>query len=83
MNPKIQKLRAEREKHKNKIAELKERVSELDKQIKELENIDIIGLVRERGFTLEQFAELMGGTGAVPEPEPKTIEEGDGGDAQT
>ena len=62
MNPKIQKLRSERSKHKAKIAELQERVRDLDKQIRELENIDIIGMVRERGLTLEQFAALMAGT---------------------
>ena len=62
MNPKIPKLRSEREKSKAKIAELQARVRDFDKQIRELENIDIIGLVRERGLTLEAFASIMAGT---------------------
>ena len=65
MNPKITKLRAEFDKNKSKIAELQAKNRELEKQIKELENIDIIGMVRERGLTMEQFAELLCGT-AVP-----------------
>lgn len=85
MNPKIQKLRDERAKHKSKISALQERVRDLDKQIRELENIEIIGLVRERGLSLEQFAALLAGTQNAPAPElePDTYGEGDGGDAQT
>ena len=83
MNPKIQKLRTEREKHKAKISDLQERVRELDKQIRELENIDIIGMVRERGFSLEQFAAIMAGTGAAARTEPDAHGEEDGGDAQS
>ena len=62
MNPKILKLRNERDKSKAKITELQERVRELDKQIRELENTDIIGMVRDRGLTLEQFAAILAGT---------------------
>ena len=81
MNPKILKLRAERNKHKAKIAELKERVRDLDKQIMELENTDIIGMVRERGFTLEQFAAILAGTQTAPAPDIPNTEAID--DAQT
>lgn len=59
MNPKISKLREELEKTRAKIAVLQERSRELEKQIRELENTDIIGLVRAEGYTLEQFAELL------------------------
>lgn len=59
MNPKIRKAREEREKNRLKILELQSRNKELDKQIREMENVDIVGLVREKGFTLEQFAELL------------------------
>lgn len=59
MNPKIIKLREELEKTRAKIAMLQERSRDLEKQIRELENIDIIGLVRAEGYTLEQFAELL------------------------
>ena len=74
MNPKLQKLRAELEKNTEKIEKLQSRNTELKKQIQELENIDIIGMVRERGLTMEQFAELLGGT-AVPVQKEESYDE--------
>ena len=59
MNPKINKLRAEVEKNNAKIATLQAKNKTLEKQIRELENTDIIGMVREQGLTMEQFAELF------------------------
>ena len=59
MNPIITRLREELAKNKEKIAALQGRNRELEKQIRELENIDIIGMVRARGLTLEQFTELF------------------------
>lgn len=59
MNPKIPKLRDEHAKNKAKISELQNRNRDLEKQIKDLENIDIVGMVRAKGFSLEQFAELL------------------------
>ena len=72
MNPKIAKLREEHGKNKAKISELQARNRELEKQIRELENTDIIGLVRAQGFSLEDFAALMRGLKA---PTPKTEQE--------
>lgn len=37
---------------------------EPDKQIKELEDVDIIVMVRERGLTMEKFAGLLSDTAA-------------------
>jgi len=59
MNPKITKLRTELEKNNSKIASLQARNRDIEKQIRELENTDIIGMVRENGMTIEQFAELF------------------------
>ena len=59
MNPKIMKLRGELEKNKSKISDLQGRNRELEKQIREMEDTDIIGMVRENGMTMEQFAELF------------------------
>lgn len=70
MNPKIPRLRAEREKNTVRITKLQARNKILDKQITELENTDIIGLVRTRGFSLEEFEELLGAAApARPEEE--------------
>ncbi len=59
MNPKIPKLREEHGRNKAKISELQARNRELEKQIRELENTEIIGLVRAQGLTLEDFAALL------------------------
>lgn len=59
MNPKIMKLRGELEKNKGKISDLQGRN-------RELEDTDIIGMVRENGMTMEQFAELFRRMQAAP-----------------
>ena len=55
MNPKIKKIDKEYEKNAEKITELQARQRELEKQRMELENLDIIGLVRGMGLTPDQL----------------------------
>ena len=59
MSPKINKLRTELEKNNSKIAALQAKNKDLEKQIRELENLEIIGMVREQSMTMEEFAELF------------------------
>ena len=59
MNPKIQKLKSEKEKLLAKKASIEVRCDEIDAQVTELENLDIIGTVREMGITPDQLAELL------------------------
>ena len=59
MNPKITKLQAERGKNVDKISVLQTRNKEIDGQITELENLDIVGIVRDNGITPEMLAELI------------------------
>ena len=59
LNPKITKLLAEREKNSEKIAKLNARNDEIDKQVTELENLDIVGIVRSMGMTPEQLAAFI------------------------
>ena len=59
MNPKISRLRAEREKNNGKIAALQTRNGEIDSQIMELENTDIIGLARATGMSMEELAQFL------------------------
>ena len=66
MNPKLQKLRAELEKNTEKIEKLQSRNTELKKQIQELENIDIIYMVRECGLTPEALSGLLAKVQASP-----------------
>ena len=59
MNPKINKLKAEREKNSKKIAALQQRNREIDADIIKLENEDIVGLARATGMTMEQLAQYL------------------------
>ena len=68
MNPKIQKLKAEREKNTEKIAALQQRNKEIDNTVLELENLDIIGMVRSCGLTPEALAQLMQAVKSNPLP---------------
>ena len=59
MNPKIKKLKAERERNVLRITEMTARNEEIDKQVTELENLDIIGIVRENSIMPEELFELI------------------------
>ena len=61
MNPKIKKIDEETAKNNAKIAKLQERNRELAQHRTELENTDIIGLVRSMGLTPDQLAALIRG----------------------
>ena len=77
MNPKISKLRREQQKVREKIAALQAKDKELDKEIRDLENMDIVGLVRAEGLTLEGFTELMQQLRENPIPQKKGQQEVD------
>ena len=59
MSKKLDKYRAERDRNNAKIAELKEENRELDRLITELENTEIIGLVRAENMRPEELAEFL------------------------
>ena len=71
MNPKIQKLRAELEKNNEKISKLQSRNTEIKQQIRELEDTDIIGMVRAKGLTMEEFAAFLYQIQSTPKPQAK------------
>ena len=71
MNPKIEKIRAEIDKINSRIAAWQEKNRVLREQLMELENTDIVGMVREIGMTPEQFAELLA---SLPKPITKKKE---------
>ena len=62
MNPKVEKLREEREKNREKIEKLTARNRVIDETVRNLENTDIIGLVRD------MLAELLASLKASPLP---------------
>ena len=72
MNPKINKLKAEKAKNLRRIAEMTARNEEIDTQVTELENLDIIGMVRENAITPEQLAELIHAAKKNPLPDLNT-----------
>lgn len=74
MNPKIKKIDKEYAKNAEKITELQARQAELEKQRTELENLDIIGLVRSVGLTPDQLAALIHSAHTVQKVGPETEE---------
>ena len=83
MNPKIQKLKAERAKNDAKISALQARNQEIDSIVEELENLDIIGMVRSCGITPEMLARFIQDMKKNPLPvlpdENETKEDGNDG----
>ena len=78
MNPKIPKLREELRRNRERIAVIQAHNRELEKNLRELENLDIVGMVRAQGLTLEQFAELFQGASPhqhIPKEEKSVNEE--------
>lgn len=59
MNPKINKLRAELEKNNEKMEKLQARNAELQQQLQEAENMEILGMVRTCGMTVEEIVKLL------------------------
>ncbi len=59
MNIKISKIEMELDKTKRKISELQDHVRELEQQKTELENTDIVGLVRSLGMTPQELAAFI------------------------
>ena len=70
MNPKVIKLREEREKNSEKIASLQARNKKIDADIIAIENTDIIGMVREHGFSPDMLMELIKAAKKTPLPVP-------------
>lgn len=59
MNPKVKKLKTEREKNCEKISRLTARNEEIDEEVTKLENLDIIGLVRSVGMNPDQLSAIL------------------------
>ena len=59
MNPKIEKIETEIDKTKSKISELQIRLRELERQKTEIENTEIVGLVRGVDATPQELAAFI------------------------
>ena len=59
MNPQIERINAEIEKHKTKITQLQERIKRLEARRTELQNTEILGRVEIIAATTEDLAAIM------------------------
>ena len=59
MNPKLEKIRALCLKNAERLNLLQKRQQELEEKRTELENLDIVGLVRSAGMTPEELAAFL------------------------
>lgn len=81
MNPKVIKLKEERDKNIEKISSLQARNKKIDAAIVEIENTDIIGMVRDFALSPDQLMELLHAMKKTPMPnisertEEETLEE--------
>ena len=75
MNPKVVKLKEEREKNCSKIASLQARNKKIDADILSIENTDIIGMVREYGCSPDELMELIKAAKKNPIPAPADSDE--------
>ena len=67
MNERIVKLRADYTKNEDKIAALQTKNKKLAEKIRQLENTEIIGAVRNSGLTIDELLSLLGKTVKAPE----------------
>lgn len=67
MNPKLKKINDEYKKNSQKIAGLQARQKELEQQRTEVENMEIVGIVRNSGLSLEELAAFLSGAPARTE----------------
>ena len=67
MNPKVNKLRAELEKNNEKMEKLQARNAELQQQLQEAENLEILGMVRACGMSVEEIVKLLKAAGGGQE----------------
>ena len=75
MNPRVAKLREEREKNVEKIASLQARNKKIDAEIIKLENSDILGMVHEFGLSPDALYELILAAKKNPLPVSNPINE--------
>ena len=69
MNPKVVKLKEELEKNSEKIVKLQAHNKTIKTTIIEIENTDIIGMVRDYGLSPDQLMELLRELKQTPIPE--------------
>lgn len=75
MNPKLEKVRALCLKNAERLNLLQKRQQELEEKRTELENLDIVGLVRSAGMTPEELAAFLREKKEMPDPSKEVDDE--------
>lgn len=66
MNARIKRLKEEYERNAEKIVSLQAKNKKLAEKIKELENIEILGIVKASGLSIDELMSLLGNTDEAP-----------------
>ena len=75
MNPKLEKIRALCRKNAERLNLLQKRQQELEEKRTELENLDIVGLVRSAGMTPEELASFLQEKKGMSDPSKEADDE--------
>lgn len=67
MNARIEKLKEDYERNAEKIVSLQAKNKTLAEKIKQLENIEILGIVKSSGLSIDELLSLLGKTDEAPE----------------
>ena len=77
MSARLEKLKKDYEKNTEKIVSLQAKNKKLAEKIKELENIEILGIVKASGLSIDELMSLLGNTDEAPTPKNDLEEKDD------
>lgn len=77
MNARIERLKGGYERNAEKIASLQAKNKMLAEKIKQLENIEILGIVKASGLSIDELLSLLGKTDEAPETKNNLEEKDD------
>lgn len=66
MSARLEKLKKDYERNTEKIVSLQAKNKKLAEKIKELENIEILGIVKASGLSIDELMSLLGKTDEAP-----------------
>lgn len=66
MNARIERLKEDYERNAEKILSLQNKNKQLAEKIKQLENLEILGIVKASGLSIDELLSLLGKTDEAP-----------------
>ncbi|MCD8180742.1 MAG: DUF4315 family protein [Firmicutes bacterium] len=73
MNERIKRLKEDYERTESKIASLQEKNKKLAEKIRQLENAEIVGAVRDSGCSIDELLSLLGKDGKTTKKDLEEI----------